>query len=177
MDEAGFEALFEALFEAHYGAVVAYARRRGASWEEAHDVAAEVFSIAWRRSQRVPTDAPRPWLLAVARRCLANHRRAGRRWRGLVDRATTAFGAAPPPASPEDVATATDDAELVHALTILPARDREVLRLVAWDGLTHAEVARMLGISESGVSNRVVRARSRLRRALGEPTDAEVGGS
>lgn len=171
------EAAFEALFEAHYGAVVAYARRRGVSWDQAHDVASEVFSITWRRSQRVPTDAPRPWLFAVARRCLANHRRAGRRWRGLVDRAATAFGAAPPPASPDDVATETDDEELARALASLPARDREVLALVAWDGLTHADAAQVLGISESGVSNRVVRARARLRRALGEPTDAGVGGS
>jgi RNA polymerase sigma-70 factor (ECF subfamily) len=172
VDEAGFAALFEA----HYGAVVAYARRRGVSWDEAHDVAAEVFRVAWRRSQRVPPEAPRPWLLAVARRCLANHRRAGLRWRGLVDRAASAFGAAPPPPGPEDVATDTADEELARALASLPARDREVLWLVAWDGLTHAEVARVLGISASGVSNRVVRARARLRRALGEPTDAEVGG-
>ena len=173
MDEAGFAALFEA----HYGAVVAYARRRGVAWDEAHDVAAEVFGIAWRRSQRMPTEAPRPWLLAVARRCLANHRRASLRWRGLVDRATSAFGAAPPPSGPEDVATGRADEELALALASLPARDREVLVLVAWDGLTHVEAAQVLGISESAVSNRVVRARARLRRALGEPTDAEVGGT
>ncbi len=165
-------AAFEAIFDHHYGAVVAYARRRGASWDEAQDVAAEVFAVAWRRQDRLSANEPLPWLLATARRVLANHRRGRRRWRALVSRVAGTM-----PVEYQASPGMTNDGQLAAALAGLPERDREVLRLVAWDGLTHAEAAHVLGISESGVSNRVARARARLQRALGARAEDEVGGS
>jgi hypothetical protein len=64
---------FELLFRDHAGAVRAYAARRS-SLDDADDVVAEVFLIAWRRIDDLPDD-PLPWLLGVARRVLANRRR------------------------------------------------------------------------------------------------------
>lgn len=161
------------LFDAHYGAVVAYARRRGAGWDDAHDVAAEVFAVAWRRRGDVPAGVERAWLLGVARRVQANQWRGQRRWRALMARVAGAT-----PSVAEEVAVVADaDPGLARALASLSARDREVLRLVTWDGLTHAEVAVVLGCAESTVSSRVARARARLRRALDDRSSAGAGGS
>src|SRR5688500_3161984 len=55
---------FVALYGAHGGAVLAYARRLIAA-DEAEDIRAETFLVAWRRRRDVPADAL-PWLYAVA---------------------------------------------------------------------------------------------------------------
>lgn len=72
------------MWDAHHGAVLAYCRRR-AEADVASEVAVEVFAVAWRRLEIVP-DKPRAWLLGVARRTLANHRRADARHARLLDR-------------------------------------------------------------------------------------------
>jgi DNA-directed RNA polymerase specialized sigma24 family protein len=53
------------------------------------------------------------------------------------------------------------------ALTSLSQRDQEVLRLVAWDGLTPAQLATALGCSPVAARARLHRARGRLARRLG----------
>jgi RNA polymerase sigma-70 factor (ECF subfamily) len=65
---------FEELYRTHAGAVLAFAHRRAAE-DVAEDVLSEVFLVAWRRLEDVP-EQPLPWLLGVARRVLANRRRA-----------------------------------------------------------------------------------------------------
>ena len=71
-----------------------------------------------------------------------------------------------PPAPPPS-------AELVAvraAVAALPAADREVLTLTAWEGLSAGEVAVVLGISAPAVRTRLARARARLRHGL-DPED------
>jgi DNA-directed RNA polymerase specialized sigma24 family protein len=63
---------FACVFDEHVRAVSAYALRRTTP-AEADDVVAETFLIAWRRLNEIPPD-PKPWLLGVARRALANQR-------------------------------------------------------------------------------------------------------
>lgn len=150
------------LFDAHYGAVVAHARRRGMSFDEAHDVAADVFAVAVRRAADIPLGVERAWLLGVARRIEANRWRGQRRQRALLERLT---GARTGPDLDVDGLAHTDPG-LARALSALSTADREVLRLVAWDGLTLAEVGVALGCSETAATSRVARARQRLRRAL-----------
>lgn len=173
------EITFRRMFDAHYGPVMAYARRRGASFDDAHDVATETLMVAWRRLDDVPEgEGERPWLLATARRVLANQRRSARRRRGLLQRlrrvAPSGPVDAPAPGSP--AAPRLEDAGLAAALATLEEDDREILRLVAWDGLSHAQVGDLLGITESAVSSRVQRARERLRRALDEQLEDEPRG-
>ena len=75
------------LFEAHHTAVLGYATRRAASAEQAADVFSEVFLVAWRRLDDVPPgEEAKLWLFGVARRALANARRASRRHDRLVER-------------------------------------------------------------------------------------------
>ncbi len=148
---------FEALYAEHASAVHAYAQRRGPE-AEADDVVAEVFLTAWRRSKDVPSDA-RGWLLAVARRVQSNARRGSLRRDALRERLEH-----------ERRATAGDDghdeSRLIEALLALRESDREALLLIAWDGLSHREAARVMGVRESAFGVRLHRAKRRLAGAL-----------
>jgi RNA polymerase sigma-70 factor, ECF subfamily len=148
-------ALFEALYRNHAGAVAAYALRR-ASREVAEDVVADTFLVVWRRLDRVP-DKPLPWLYAVARRTLANHRRSAARRESLTQRLQLEFRAIPP--------NPVGDG-LLDALRSLRAADREVLMLVAWEGLTPTEAAQALDCTAVACRIRLHRARKRLAGAL-----------
>ena len=147
---------FERLFDAHLRAVSGYARRRAPA-AEADDVVAETFLVAWRRLDEVPVEA-KPWLLGVARRVLANQRRAALRRAALTDRIAR-HPVAPP---------AADRPPVVRALSLLAERDREVLLLTAWDGLSSDEAAAVLGCSRTAMKVRLHRAKRRLRAALEE---------
>jgi RNA polymerase sigma-70 factor (ECF subfamily) len=151
---------FEAMWRAHHPAVVAYLRRR-APGEVADELAAEAFAVAWRRLGAVPGEA-RPWLIGTARRLLANRRRGERRAAALARRLL----AQAPVVAPDPADLVGGDRGLQDAFAALPARDREVIALVAWDGLTPREVAAVLGIPAPMASSRIHRARARLRRAL-----------
>jgi RNA polymerase sigma-70 factor (ECF subfamily) len=152
---------FDALYSAHRDDIWRYLRRRAAS--EPEDLVTEVFLVAWRRRAELP-DAPLPWLYGVARRVLANHRRGAGRRVALAERAgAEAEGVAPDPAEAVGVR-----ADLMHALSTLSANDRELVLLVAWEGLTVAEAAVVLGCAEGTAAVRLHRARKRLRRALSD---------
>lgn len=84
-DAASQETAFEELFRAESARVLTYARLRVGA-DAAEDVVAETFAVAWRRWDQVPVDEPRAWLLAVARRVIANHHRTGRRHPGGLGR-------------------------------------------------------------------------------------------
>jgi RNA polymerase sigma-70 factor (ECF subfamily) len=153
------QASFERLFERNYRAVSAYARRRAGAGE-ADDAVAETFLVAWRRLDDMPEEE-RPWLFGVARRVLANQRRAAARRNALAGR----LSGAPIEREP------ADEAPVLRALASLAERDREVLMLTAWEGLTSEEAARVLGCSRTAAKVRLHRARGRLRARL-----AELGG-
>jgi RNA polymerase sigma-70 factor (ECF subfamily) len=155
----GDPAAFRALFEATYDPVRRYVHRRGVTGGSADDIVAETFVVAWRRFGDVPDDDPLPWLLAVARNLWLNQRRSERRYRALIGRLPPPLPA-PPPAEPDDVTAVR------AALAALDADDQEVLRLLAWDGLSSARAARVLGCSAGAVRVRLHRARQRLVREL-----------
>jgi RNA polymerase sigma-70 factor (ECF subfamily) len=151
------KARLEDLFAAHSVSVVAYARRRSDP-ATADDVLSEVFAVAWRRLDEVPADAG-PWLLACARRVLANIRRTERRRLALLDRLRTAT----PQIGPGLPARGS---AIGPALASLSERDREAVLLVAWEGLSAQEAAVVLGCSTRTFSVRIHRARKRLLAAL-----------
>ena len=158
MDDDDLRARLEALFVAHARTVLLYARRR-TDHATAADVLSEVFVIAWQRSEEIPADAL-PWLLGCARRTLLNQQRSRRRRSRLIER----LAASTPEAS---FAIEIDhDGGLAEALSALSERDREVLLLTAWEGLSAEQAARALGCSTRALWVRSHRARKRLRAAL-----------
>lgn len=158
------DAGFEALYRRHAPRVLAYVRRRIDDPESAADVAAEVFTVAWRRLADVPEPAL-PWLLGVARRQLANHHRARRRRLALVHRI------AGEPARPVANTPTIGDTQLATALGSLSSEDTELLLLIGWDGLRPAEAAEVLGMGAATVRTRLHRARRRLDEALQSEED------
>jgi len=85
MGDSERRARLETLFAEHARAVRGYAMRR-CDPAAADDVVSEVFVVACRRLDDVPGDDALPWLLACARRVLANQARSGRRQAALNDR-------------------------------------------------------------------------------------------
>ncbi|GGP14496.1 sigma-70 family RNA polymerase sigma factor [Nonomuraea glycinis] len=68
------------MYRRTYKQILGYALRRCSSPEDAADVVAETYVIAWRRITELPDgEADKLWLYGVARRVLANHRRSERR--------------------------------------------------------------------------------------------------
>src|SRR3954465_493008 len=102
--------LFEELFRKAYPAVRGYALRR-TSPDAAQDAVAETFLVAWRRFNDVPEDAL-PWLFGVARRVLANQRRASGRGEALRQRLAGAGADAP------DLEASVTDSEVVRAALV-----------------------------------------------------------
>ena len=159
------------LLDRHVGVVSAYVRRRVADLDDAEEIIADVFVKAWRAAGARPVDADRerPWLLSIARnRVIDQYRRTnarGRMRQRLSRRAVDT--AVPAPGLP-------DDGTLAQALQQLSDDDRELLRLVAWEQLPHAEIATVLGCATANVAVRLHRARARLRTLLSDLDDHQA---
>jgi RNA polymerase sigma factor (sigma-70 family) len=158
-------ARFEQLWQELFPRVLGYALRR-MDPEEARDVVAETFTVAWRRLEEVPPgEGALPWLLTTARKQFANRRRAA------DTRARIGDGPLAAPVISRDPAdgVATRSA-LAEAFDRLGATDRETLALIAWDGLKPREAATVAGCSAATFAVRAHRARRRLA-ALLDPED------
>lgn len=142
---------FEQIYEQHADAVRAYVRRR-APESVVDDVVADVFVVALRRLDDVPRNAL-PWLYAVARKTLANERRKRRD----VPVAALEVAYEPEPFG---------DSQLAAAFVALSDADREILRLVAWEGLSLRDAAGVLECSPVAARVRFHRAKARLRARL-----------
>lgn len=165
-------ARFEAVYRELYAPICGYTLRRVREPEDAAEVIAETFATLWRRFDRCPQgDELRPWLFGVARRVIANQRRGERRRSALGERLVENLdrGAFETPLPPEETSP------LARAFASLSESDRELLSLVAWEGLSREELAVALGTSRAVVRLRLHRASKRLRAAL-RPTQVRFTG-
>ncbi len=167
------QAQFSRLYRDQGRAILAYALRRVEDREDAADVVAETFLIAWRRLGEVPIDAgARLWLYAVARRVIANLHRTKRRrirlGRRLAESLRTELATHPAPGGAA--------AEVLRAMAGLSDEDRELLLLVSWEELSPGDAAKVLEISSLAARSRLHRARRRLRalvevdKTMGRPS-------
>jgi RNA polymerase sigma-70 factor, ECF subfamily len=144
--------------------VLAYVRRRAADASSAEEAVSETFLIAWRRLDAVPHEQPLPWLLGTARKVLANQRRSAKR-RSPEDHVHLHSVEVRDPSPPISERLA-ERAAFAAAFAALTDRDREVLSLVAWDGLEVREAAAVVGCTAATFSLRLHRARRRLLKEL-----------
>lgn len=168
--------LMGVLYERHALAVFRYLARR-AGPPAAEDLLSEVFIAALSASSRVvahDSGSALPWLYGIALNVLRRHfrqqpaaqgvaRDLGMDWDAVDDR----------------LDASAERGRLRAALDGLPESDRELLLLVAWEGLTHAEAAAALGISQVAARSRLHRARMRAIKALqkqrsGVPGNPEI---
>lgn len=168
---AGSADAYSAFFRRHVDPITRYAVRRCANPEDVADLVAECFLVALQAAHRyVPeTDTALPWLFGISRRLLAKQRRKYAGNRRLEVKASNAF---PVFSAAEDneVASAIDAARqapaLERALDSLTVAEREVLELVAYDGLTPSEAAQALDITPNAARLRLSRARRAVRSQI-----------
>lgn len=160
------QARFEHLYDQASLQVLGYALRRADTPEDAADVVSETFMIAWRRLDEVPVgDEARLWLYGVARRVLANQRRGQQRRERLSARLRDEVAVV---SARAEAGRPAPDSAVMAALARLDEADRELITLVAWEGLDRDQIATMLGCSRATIRVRLHRARRRLARLLGE---------
>ena len=154
---------FELLYRSSRDDIFAYVATLLNDRAAAEDITALAFERAYRR--RITFDRrrgeERAWLFGIARNAALDELRRRKRVASLV-------------VDPEDVSEPHDDegAEVAlrrtavrTALAELSARDREVIALKFHAGLRNAELARVLGVSETAAGTLLYRAMEKLRKA------------
>jgi RNA polymerase sigma-70 factor (ECF subfamily) len=156
-------AAFELLYQRYVRSVFGLALRRLRDRQRAEDAVQETFTAVWRsaRSYRPERGPAAPWLYAIARNAIVDRMRARHEPPAEVpDLATSEPG-------PGDRAESSFVAWRVHrALEELPDKEREVVELAYWSGLSQSEVAEFLHIPLGTVKTRTRSALSRLAGVL-----------
>lgn len=174
---AGDESALAELLDRHWGAVVDYAFRLLGSRDAAQDVAQEAFVRLWEHRQRwAPDSSARAILLRIARNLAVDVRRAeAARFRWVAEAAPQAREAA------VQQTELAEDQELLRALDRaldrLGEREREAVVLSRFHGLSRSQVAEVMGIAPSSVSNLLSVAMARLWRALAPHLDKPAVGA
>ena len=161
----GDRGAFELLYRRYARPVFALALRRLGDRARAEDAVQETFASVWRsaRTYRPDRGPGAPWLYAVARNAIVD------RSRGRAD----AAGDVPDrpsdePGPPERTEQSWVAWRVHRALEELPEREREVIALAYWSGMSQSEVADFLGIPLGTV-------KTRTRAALGRLADVLEG--
>ena len=153
-------ARFDTLFIELQRPVLAYAIRRTQTMADAEDVAAETFTIAWRRFDAIPADGATP--VAVRRRPASPGQPSPWQRPAGAPRGTAAHRGRRDPIARRR----GPRGPVFTALASLSTADQELLRLVAWQELGNQQIAAVLGITPNAVAIRLHRARSRFADAL-----------
>jgi RNA polymerase sigma-70 factor (ECF subfamily) len=156
---------FEALYRSSRNDVYAYVMSLLRDQAAAEDVTAVAFERAYRRRRTFDRrrGEERAWLFGIARNAALDELRRRRRSAQLV-------------VDPEDPSTDTsagqDEPEVAlrrtavrAAVAQLPGPEREIIALKFHAGLSNAEIARVLGVSESNAGTLLYRTMEKLRRA------------
>ncbi len=172
---AGSAEAYSVFFRRHADAITRYAVRRCSSPDDVADLVGECFLVALQAAHRyVPeTDTALPWLFGIARRLLAKQRRkyaGNRRLEIKVSNAFPAFTTCEDDAIASAIDAAMQAPALEEALARLTRSEREVLELVAYDGLSPTEAANALEITPNAARLRLSRARRAVRTYLDTTT-------
>ena len=160
----GSEIAFEQLYRSSRDDVYAYVAGLLRDSAAAEEVTAAAFERAYRKRKRFDPKRgePRAWLFGIARNAALDELRRRGRQAELAAEPADLDGAA------VDAGAESSERRLAlkAALAHLEPRDRELIALKFFAGLGNAEIASVLGISESNAGTRVHRAVTKLREAL-----------
>jgi RNA polymerase sigma-70 factor (ECF subfamily) len=162
----GSVAAFETLIRQHQAMIHALTFRMTGSSADAEDLAQEAFIRAYEQIGRFNGGAKfSTWLYSIAVHACLNWRRdEARRFQAHSACAREIF------AQQTGAAISTAQNQMAQqaqaALLKLPARQRAAIVLTIYDGLNHAEAAKVLRCPETTVSWRVFTAKRKLKRWL-----------
>jgi len=161
----GDRGAFETLYRRYARSVFGLALRRLGDRGRAEDAVQETFASIWRSagSYRPERGPGAPWLYAVARNAIVDRARARTEMPAdIPEEASTEAG-------PSERAEQGWVAWRIHrALEELPEREREVIKLAYWSGLSQSEVAEFLGLPLGTVKTRTRAALAHLADLLDE---------
>jgi len=141
-------------------------RRNSVAKADLDDVAQEVFLRLLRSDRAELINHPQAYLFQMARHVAAEW---AMRARVRMPHDPAWLEELPDEDEPADLVARDSERRVVSkALHALPARQREILRLHYGDGLSHAEIAKQLGVSERVVKRDIIKAYATLRLDLGE---------
>lgn len=161
---AGDESALKAAYDAHGQLVYSFCRR-SLGPERAADATQEVFLAAWRSRQRYRPEAGTlaGWLLGIARYKVIDVMRSD--GRAPVPRDMTGSDEVASTAEESVVATA-ERMLLADAISTLPERAQEMVRLAFFEDLTHAQISERCDVPLGTVKSDIRRSLGRLRRHL-----------
>jgi RNA polymerase sigma-70 factor (ECF subfamily) len=157
---------FEALYRSSMRDVYAYVATLLRDDAAAEDVTALAFERAYRKRRTFDRKRgeERAWLFGIARNAALDELRRRRRTATLAGDPEDTFAT-----TPEDTAEVALRRTTVRtALATLPARERELIALKFHAGLSNAELAEVLGVSQSNAGTLLHRAMEKLRKACDE---------
>jgi RNA polymerase sigma factor (sigma-70 family) len=163
---------FDEMYQRCAASVIRYLRRR-VHRDDVEDLAAEVFTVAWTKLTAVNAGEELPWLYRIAQLHVANHRRKQRAI-PFADHFTSSDGQNVNAIDTDFEAESGDPTataalaklSVIQALDTLSDEDRELLLLIAWEGCTGDELAKVLNCEPSTARKRLMRARNRFSAAL-----------
>lgn len=162
---AGDRGAFDEIVTLHRRSLYAVARRLLRRHEDADEAAQMAFVRAWSARERFRGDAHlRTWLTRIVLNVSKSMLAARRTECELAAESSRAAADQPDPGARIDRARRRD--ALRRAVDTLPPRQREVVLLKVYEGLTHREVAEILELSEGAVKAHMHQAVSNLRRGL-----------
>ncbi|MGQ0847873.1 MAG: RNA polymerase sigma factor [Actinomycetota bacterium] len=157
----GRDVRFAEFYDRFHRHVHAYCHRRTQA-AAVEDAVAETFLAAWRKADEIPPgEHALPWLYGVAHRVLTHQWRTAFRSQRLAEKLSS-LGVTPTTLPEEVVILEQEASQILAALAALNATDREILRLTAWEELSHDEIALALGISVGAVRQRSYVAKKKL---------------
>lgn len=180
----GDPAALDALLERYWRPLAAYAARLLDSDDAGQDVAQETFLRLWaRREELAPASVLRALLYRIARNIALNERRAGAVRARWAEREPDTLMPSDPGTPMHALIEHELEAAVTRAVDGLPPRRREAFVLMRFHGLSHRQIAEVMGLAPQTVANQIGAAVADLRRALGpfvadihpEPATARAG--
>ncbi len=172
----GRAAAFEVIYDRHSDAAFSLAYRMCGQRALAEDVVQEGFLSLWRSGARYDRGrgSVRTWVLGIVHnRAIDALRRRTVRDRGRISDEGVEERIAAPERERTDVEFARRDEarEVRDALERLPDEQSRVIELAYFGGLTHVEIASVLGAPVGTVKGRMRLGLAKMRMALGDPTE------
>lgn len=158
----------EPLLRRYAGPLLTFIQRMIGDRHRSEELFQDVFLSVWRHRAQYRFPKPfKSWLFAIAANaCRAEYRKRRPLATQHLETEQMVAGSTPEP-NPEMAAISVETAaQVVEAVNRLPTKQRTVVVMRVWSGLSYAEIAQSLGRSEATVRSHMHHALAALRQSL-----------